>query len=388
MDNTKHIHITNKALCTGCSACEQVCAHGAIHMRLDYEGFVYPVVNAKQCTECGLCNKICPQKVSLELPTQTDVYAAYNKNEDTRATSTSGGLFSIFSQWVIAQGGVVFGATFTDTWMVHHEVVTTDEACSRFRGSKYVQSDISGIYKRVKSYLLQDKWVLFSGTPCEIDGLKAYLRKEYEKLILIDLVCHGVPSPKLWSKFLDWTKRKHGILEYEGIRFRAKTKGWKNCNVELDYLSMQNNHKTLSWNWAEDIYTDLFERGISLRPSCYQCKYRCLHHPSDVTLGDCWHYKDLASEMYDDKGLSLVYVHTEKGKQLFNKLSMAFEYKRVDATVVAEQIANEAGYYSEGSGAREFYVLSSILQINVVAKFARRKSICERIKNKVRKIIG
>lgn len=387
MRSGKHIHIIDKALCTGCSACEQVCSHSAIQMQQDYEGFVYPVVDAKRCNECGLCSGICPQKHNSGVLTKTEVYAAYNKDEATRASSTSGGLFTIFSQWVISQGGVVFGASFTDTWMVRHEAAWTDEDCTRFRGSKYVQSDVSGIYKQVKSYLQQDKWVLFTGTPCEIDGLKGYLKKDYEKLLLIDLVCHGVPSPKLWSKFLNWQKKKYDILKYEGIRFRAKTKGWEKCNVEFDYLSEQNNHKTLSWNWAEDIYTDLFEKGISLRPSCYQCKYRCLHHPSDITLGDCWHYKDLAPKIFDNKGLSLVYVHTKTGKQLFKILSKALEYRQVDSNIVEEQIATETGYYTEGSGAREFYVLSSILPINIVAKFAKRKSLLERFRNKVQKII-
>ena len=245
MQEKKRIHIKDKGLCTGCSACEQVCAHNAIQMQTDYEGFVYPKVDSNKCIECGMCSKICPQKHSSELPAQTDVYAAYNKEGETRAASTSGGMFSIFAKWVLSQGGVVFGATFTDAWMVRHDAATTEDEYARFRGSKYVQSDVSGVYKQVKSYLQQDKWVLFSGTPCQIDGLKAYLRKDYEKLLLIDLVCHGVPSPKLWAKFLNWLKGKYGILKYEGIRFRAKSNGWEKCNVEFDYVSKQNTRKTL-----------------------------------------------------------------------------------------------------------------------------------------------
>ena len=170
MSESKHIHITDKTFCTGCSACEQVCAHSAIQMRQDYEGFVYPHVDTKSCIECGLCSTICPQKQGQKQSEEkTEIYAAYNTNENVRATSTSGGLFSLFAQWVIEQGGVVFGAAYTDTWMVRHEVAKEANEYARFRGSKYVQSDVTGIYKQVKTYLKDDILVLFSGTPCQID---------------------------------------------------------------------------------------------------------------------------------------------------------------------------------------------------------------------------
>ena len=388
MSESKHIHITDKTFCTGCSACEQVCAHSAIQMRQDYEGFVYPHVDTKSCIECGLCSTICPQKQGQKQSEEkTEIYAAYNTNENIRAASTSGGLFSMFSQWVLSQGGVVFGAAFTDTWMVRHEVAKNDIEYARFRGSKYVQSDVTGIYKQVKSYLKNDIWVLFSGTPCQIDGLKAYLRKDYEKLLIIDVVCHGVPSPKLWAKFLNWLKGKYEVRPFKDIRFRAKTNGWEKCMVEFDVETKKNAVDTIRFAWAEDMYTNLFEHGISLRPSCNQCKYRSIVHPSDIILGDCWHFQTYAPELFDNKGLSLIMLHTEKGKQLFKDISASLVYKQLAPEIVAEQIAAEAGYYSESSGAREFYILQNILPLEVAAKYAKRKSIAQRIKSKLKKLI-
>ena len=388
MKESKHIHITDKAFCTGCSACEQVCAHGAIHMRQDYEGFVYPHVDTKSCIECGLCSTICPQKQGQKQSEEkTEIYAAYNTNENIRAASTSGGLFSMFSQWVLSQGGVVFGAAFTDTWMVRHEVAKNDIEYARFRGSKYVQSDVTGIYKQVKSYLKNDIWVLFSGTPCQIDGLKAYLRKDYEKLLIIDVVCHGVPSPKLWAKFLNWLKGKYEVRQFKDIRFRAKTNGWEKCMVEFDVETKKNAADTIRFAWAEDMYTNLFEHGISLRPSCNQCKYRSIVHPSDITLGDCWHFQTYAPELFDNKGLSLIMLHTEKGKQLFKDISASLVNKQLAPEIVAEQLAAEAGYYSESSGAKEFYILQNILPLEVAAKYAKRKSLAQRIKSKLKKLI-
>lgn len=388
MNDSKHIHITDKTFCTGCSACEQVCAHGAIQMRQDYEGFVYPHVDTKSCVECGLCSMICPQKQGQkQREVQTEIYAAYNTNENVRAASTSGGLFSMYAQWVLSQGGVVFGAAYTNTWMVRHEVAKNESEYARFRGSKYVQSDVTRIYKQVKTYLQQDIWVLFSGTPCQIDGLRAYLRKNYEKLLTIDVVCHGVPSPKLWSKFLKWLKEKNEILEFRDIRFRAKTKGWEKCMVEFDCETKNNAMNTIRFAWAEDMYTNLFEHGISLRPSCNQCKYRSILHPSDITLGDCWHFQTYAPELFDNKGLSMIMLHTDNGKQLFKELSTSLVYKQIGNEIVAEQIAAEAGYYSESSGAREFYLLQNILPLEVAAKFAKRKSLAQRIKTKLNKLL-
>lgn len=388
MNNSKHIHITNKTFCTGCSACEQICAHGAIHMLQDHEGFVYPHVDTKKCNECGLCSMICPQKQwEKQREEKIEIYAAYNTNENVRATSTSGGLFSMFAQWVIEQGGVVFGAAYTDTWMVHHEVAKNESEYARFRGSKYVQSDVTGIYKQVKSYLKNDIWVLFSGTPCQIDGLKAYLRKDYEKLLTIDLVCHGVPSPKLWSKFLNWLKDQYEVLQFKDIRFRAKTNGWEKCIVEFYCETKRKDVDTIRFAWAEDMYTSLFERGISLRPSCNQCKYRSIMHPSDVTLGDCWHFQAYAPELFDNKGLSMIMLHTEKGNKLFKKISASLIYKQIELEIVAEQIVAEAGYYTESSGARDFYILQNILPLEVAAKYAKRKSLAQRIKTKLKKLI-
>ena len=199
------IEIKDKKDCCGCSACVQRCPKQCITLKEDNEGFLYPIVDKKTCIDCGLCEKVCPILHQGEPQKPLKVYAAKNLNEEIRRQSSSGGIFTLLAEQVIQEGGVVFGARFDENWEVKHDYTETIEGLAVFRGSKYVQSRIEDNYKKAEEFLKQGRKVLFSGTPCQIAGLKRFLRKEYEELLTVDFVCHGVPSPGVWRKYLKET---------------------------------------------------------------------------------------------------------------------------------------------------------------------------------------
>ena len=199
------INILNKKDCCGCNACVQRCPKQCIIMQTDNEGFLYPIVDATTCIDCGLCEKVCPVINQTEPQEPLKVYAAYNKNEDIRMQSSSGGIFTLLAEEIIKKGGVVFGVKFNKDWMPEFGYTETLEGLSTYRGSKYVQAIVGDAYKQAEEFLKAGREVLFSGTPCQIAGLKRYLRKEYDKLLTVDIICHGVPSPKVWNMYLKET---------------------------------------------------------------------------------------------------------------------------------------------------------------------------------------
>ena len=204
------INIKDKADCCGCNSCIQVCPRHCIATKTDKEGFAYPVVESFRCIDCGLCERVCPilnQNVT-RVPVKT--YAAKNPNETIRSKSSSGGIFTLLAEIVIVQGGVLFGARFDEDWNVIHDFTETLEGVAAFCGSKYVQSRIGDSYRRVEKFLKAGRKVLFSGTPCQVAGLKRFLRKEYDNLLIVDFVCHGVPSPKVWQMYLNETIARQG----------------------------------------------------------------------------------------------------------------------------------------------------------------------------------
>ena len=242
------ICIKDKALCCGCGACSQICPKHCIVMSQDEEGFLYPSVNKETCVDCGLCEKVCPvinQRTPHNKVQQT--YAAINMTESIRMSSSSGGVFRAIADIVIQDNGVVFGARFDDDWSIIHDCTETLDGLAAFQGSKYVQSKIGDCYQRAKTYLDQGRKVLFSGTPCQIVGLNLFLRKPYSNLITVDLICHGVPSPRVWNEYLKeeiarQCNRKNSVLPrpihekdvlVEGIAFRDKSEGWKKYSFAL-----------------------------------------------------------------------------------------------------------------------------------------------------------
>ena len=314
------IKITDKSKCSGCHSCYNVCPKKCIAMKEDFEGFWYPEVDIDKCIDCGLCEKRCPILSDMKNDNQPQAYACYNKDENIRKESSSGGVFTLLATFIIKRGGIVYGASFNNEFMVEHIKVDNINDLAKLRGSKYVQSRIGNTYAEIKEYLNQGKLVYFSGTPCQIDGLVAFLNKKYDNLILQDIVCHGVPSPKVWNKYLE----QFNIKDNAKISFRDKSTGWDSYSFTID---QQDKFTQLS---SQNEYMKVFLKDLCLRHSCYDCHSKSLHRNSDITLADFWGIKNICPELYDNKGTSLVFVNSQKGKELFNEIVEDIEYKEVD----------------------------------------------------------
>ncbi len=332
------ITIEDKINCCGCWACRQICPMDCITMDKDNEGFLYPKVNMEKCLDCGLCETVCPVLHQNPSRTPIHVYAAKNKLKEVRMQSSSGGIFTIIAEEVINNKGVVFGARFDENWEVKHDFTEKREELSAFRGSKYIQSINDNAYLKTEQFLQQGRTVLFSGTPCQIAGLHLFLRKEYDDLITIDLICHGVPSPGVWNKYLAETvnKYKKNNNEISSISFRDKTTGWKKSGFTISRFdeSLHKNTILHSEILEENQYFKGFQKELYLRPSCSFCCAKSLKSNSDITLGDFWGINYLMPNFDDDKGISVVLVNTLKGKIYFSKIADKMEYWKSNYSVI------------------------------------------------------
>lgn len=324
------MEICEKNYCTGCQTCRLICQNNAIKFEPDKKGFYYPIINESLCTECSECIKFCPSNFSSiqnnEPYSQQKVYAAWIKNKKIRLYSTSGGLFYVFAKFVIQNEGVVFGVEWHD-YGARHTYCTNINDLNKFQGSKYVQSDIGNSYSQVKQFLNNDKLVLFTGTPCQIAGLKSYLKKPYENLITIDLVCHGVPSPKILKEYIKIIEEKQND-KVISVRFRHKTPNWVLTSMKFDFYN--------SISLYQSVFVSPYFRGFVenyyLRESCYHCKYANTQRQGDITLGDFWGYNPSSFKFASyKKGTSLVIINSQKGKKLFNNIAsfILFEEKEI-----------------------------------------------------------
>ena len=333
------IEIIERSKCCGCNACVQACPKHCITMSERDDGFMYPTVDKEKCVDCGRCEKVCQYINECEPHKPLKVYAAQNNDEEIRRKSSSGGVFTLLAEQTIKEGGIVFGACFDDDWNIVHDSAETMEGVGRFRGSKYVQSSIGDCFQRAERQLKTGRKVLFSGTPCQIAGLKKYLRKEYANLFTVDFVCHGVPSPKVWRMYLkEETARqcgagKNSVLSHPisplnvritDIQFRNKRLGWKKYSFALT-LSVSETNGANTVLLCESISENLFMRGflsdLYLRESCYACPAKSFKSHSDVTIGDLWGVNQIGlGEMDDDKGLSIMTVNSEQGESVVGEI--------------------------------------------------------------------
>jgi len=308
------MEICRKDQCTGCGMCVNICAKDAITMQADEQGFWHPVVDETRCVSCGLCQSRCPQNTPVSR-FQGEYYAALAKDDALREKSSSGGVFSLLARRVIDAGGVVFGAAFDSEWRVCHDSATDEQSLSRLRGSKYVQSDIGLTFRAAKTALDNGQQVLYSGTPCQVAGLWAYLHKEYERLLTIDVVCHGAPSPMIYREWLAYETQLHG--EIADVAFRQKSPGWKSFCAQVTHTNGDVTQCMLREGYMRGFLDDLY-----LRESCYACPYASGKRVADISLGDYWRYCESGPEHIedDDRGISLVIVNTEKGRKAFRKI--------------------------------------------------------------------
>lgn len=318
----------NRNLCCGCEACKEICPVNCITMEYDSEGFLFPFVDKEKCINCNKCISVCSifseNKNLEEIIKNIEVFAAWNKNEEIRKESSSGGIFSLLAENILNNNGIVIGAMFNGNNVVEHNFVDNIRDLYKLRGSKYVQSSTNGMYSLTKKYLEEGKEVLYSGTPCQIEGLYKFLNKEYENLITCGIVCHSVPSPKIFSDYIKYLENKYKS-KVKNIFFRKKTKGWRNSNFCVEF-----ENKSI---FEESIYKNYFFQGFGSclysRKSCYSCKYKL---NSDIIVGDFWGIELSQPEIDDNKGISLVISTSEKGKEILKKIKYKIKCFKNDFT--------------------------------------------------------
>lgn len=320
------IEIENKAKCSGCSACYSACPKKCIIMEEDEEGFIYPKVNKSLCVKCGICENVCPIiKRNEERVVEQKGYLIQHKDEIIRKQSTSGGAFTGIASWVIEKGGVVFGAAYDESFMVHHTCVETKEELSKFRNSKYVQSIMGDSFSLVKEYLDSGRWVCFSGTPCQIEGLYSYLGKKYEKLVLVDVVCHGIPSPLIWKKYLECQRINEN--QPDNIIFRDKYYGYKYSTMSI----VEDGKITYHAGSQSDPMLRAFFSDICDRPICYSCPFKKRYRVSDITIWDCFTVYKFVPDYDDDLGTTRVLCHSILGKRIVSDLEKWCNLVEVEA---------------------------------------------------------
>lgn len=318
--------IKNKNKCTGCGACYNICPNQCIEMKPDEEGFLYPNINGDSCINCNLCESICHiGKEQTFVHNKPEAYAMYTREEDTLKKSSSGGIFKHIASYVIKKGGIVYGAAFTDSYTVKHIGVDRLENIYLLQGSKYLQSEMENIYFLVRQNLKSGRFVLFTGTPCQVAGLKGYLKENYDNLLTLDIVCHGVPTPLVWKKYISYMEAS-ASSKINKVNFRDKSYGWQKFNVALDF----ENGAVYRKNFSEDLFMKGFLADIYLRPSCYNCDYKSVYRNSDFTLADFWGIQHVCPSMENKNGTSFCWLNSEKAKEIWENIKDEIVYKMVD----------------------------------------------------------
>lgn len=312
------VYICDEKECTGCGACYNVCPFESIEMKLNQEGFLVPDINIESCKNCGKCRIVCPvnnKKEELKLE-NINVYAAYSNDTEIRLHSSSGGIFSVVAKEILESGGIIYGAAYENSFRkVSHIEIEKKTDLKLLQGTKYLQSNVKKLYRRVREKLLENRVVYFVGTPCQVAGLKSFLGKEYDNLVTQSVVCHGVPSEKVWEKYLQELEKKVNANISE-VEFRDKFYGWKNYRIRFRF----GNSKEIKMHQKECAFFRGYIQNLFLRKSCYNCKFKGMNDHADITLGDFWGIKDACPVMDDNEGISLVLIKSKKGEMLWKKI--------------------------------------------------------------------
>ncbi|WP_408071421.1 Coenzyme F420 hydrogenase/dehydrogenase, beta subunit C-terminal domain [Butyrivibrio sp. JL13D10] len=329
------IDVRKKSDCCGCGVCVDSCPIRCISMQNDAEGFCYPKVDKSKCINCNLCTNRCPIINSTEKKDNYISGFVARSYDATRNESSSGGIFYLIAKYVIIQRGIVVGAAFDSEWNVHHICIDRLDRINDLLGSKYVQSSTCGVFQQIKSRLDDDRLVLFSGTGCQIAALKSFLCHDYSNLLTVDILCHGVPSPKVWRIYLNSVKNEFSS-DIQKVTFRDKRDGWHNYSNTIRLSSGQ----IVTSVFTSNLYMNMFLSNFSLRPSCYNCRFKGLERTSDLTIGDAWGIEKVMPDFDDDKGTSLVIVHSSKGEKILKWISNSVEMREVDIDSILPRTAD------------------------------------------------
>lgn len=335
--------------CCGCAACENACSAFAIKMQPDKEGFMYPEINNELCCDCGKCEKACPIITPPKLSTKIEAcFVAQNEDQSVLDESTSGGFVDALCKHILEEKhGYVCGVAFDADFMPYHKIVDSYEDAKAFRNSKYAQSNTGTVYKDILALLKCDKNVMFIGTPCQVAGLKSFLKDDYENLITVDLVCRSIPSPKLWREYLDWQQKRYGS-NVSKVVCRKKTYGYHSGALELEFQ----NGKRYAGSNRVDYYMKSFHKDICSRNSCYDCQFKTVNRCSDFTVFDSWRPNCVIQESFldNDKGYSNVLVHTQKGRSIVHKLKyvkLYFVNSDILLSVMGSMVSKSVKYKEE-----------------------------------------
>lgn len=368
--------------CSGCNSCVQICPKKCIIMEKDSNGFLYPKIDEKMCIDCGICLDRCPIKKEKSIEANDlDCYVAYNKDIEERLTSSSGGIFSLIAKKVLNQGGVVFGAAFNNDFQVKHIYIEEESQLYKLKGSKYVQSEIGDSFIKTKKFLDEGRIVLFSGVACQIEGLKSFLKKDYENLLTIDVLCHGVPSPKVWNKYLNEIRNVYDD-KISFINLRDKSKGWTKYSYKV---SMNNNIFLISH--SDDIYSKVFLSNICLRNSCYSCKFKSFPRCSDITIGDAWEIEKYAKDLNDDKGTSIIIINSKNGGILFSLIKNDLVFRKQNLNTILPEEADSRRSVRKNRNYDLFFSQLDNCSLKELSKYNDDRTLFERIKGKVKRII-
>lgn len=369
--------------CCGCTACYAICPKGAITMQEDSEGFKYPAIDKSKCIDCGLCCKVCPLDKKLEnVIAPAASFACTAKDKNFARQSSSGGVFAILANMYVKEQAVIYGAAFDDNLNVCHIRADKKDELKSLYTSKYVQSDMGNTFRQVKGDLDNGKKVLFAGTPCQVAGLKSYLQKDYLNLLSVDFICHGVPSPLVWQRYIIAMEKKLNNKITE-ISFRDKKDGWKNYYFKLSTA----NGDVFYEKHGENIYMKGFLKDLYLRSSCYDCKFKTLHRASDITLADFWGIEKIIPEINVEKGVSLCWASSEKGKQVLADVLKRTDYYEVklreaikhnsSAIKSVEMHKNRDKFFEEVNN-------SDADIISLIEKYYDNRSLRKRLSSKLR----
>lgn len=346
--------LDNPNKCTGCGACYNSCSHHAIEIVVDKEGFEIPRINESKCVSCGLCKKSCPVINKEMINNFASNYSNVQKgivvkslNDKYRKTSSSGGVFPVIAKYIIEKKGHVFGAVYDNSWMVVHSRIDSTDQLANVQGSKYLQSKINYIFMEIKRLLLKNKQVLFVGMSCQVAGLRAFLGKDYDNLICIDLICMGIPSPGVWKKYLKYVFKNEDITF---INFKDKTYGWHNFS-----LLIKTSKRIFHDIGMENKYMQAMFKSYSIRKSCFSCNFKMEKRVSDLTIADAWGCQNFADELDDNKGLSSVIIHSTKGLKLINEIKEQFILKEVSVNDIKKGNMNLVKSIKTRRGRKLFY---------------------------------
>ena len=370
-------------LCTGCSACANACPQGCIHMIADENGFQKPHKYGANCTDCGICERVCPLTKSIARHDTPQCFAANIEDEEVRKNSSSGGVFSAIAAVVLEDGGVVYGAALTENMQVAHRAAETEMELEKLRGSKYVQSELNACFSEIKKHLIAGKNVLFVGTPCQTAGLLSYLGKPYDTLVTADIICHGVPSPKAWEAYLK-VREQEANAKVVYASFRDKTYGWNQFSMCLKFDNGAEYRKPLT----EDPYLRGFLANLFLNSACSDCRFKGIHRSSDITIADFWGLSEVLPEYANDKGTSLVLVHSAKGQRLIAQAKKSLHLTPAQPEqALNHNTAAEHSVEPHRNRERFFRRLHAGASFDAAVNVCLKRSVVRRVCGKIKRMI-